>query len=537
MIEFKQKEFWGIAAQMVQTSVQNKKNMAQQEEFQNQQAKLQKKQNEALNNIAKAAEKDPSKAQAAAGVLQQKAYASPTEFLKKGGQVVFDFAKGVGSQNIATKVGKGLALGAAMAAGGYLVDKGIQRDRARITGGAPLPVPQKSPEEQKKARNKKLIKAGVGTALAAGSVLAARKGLLGQGFKNLSHGLTSSGTNKFNTKGLLKTAGKSFKEGMTGKEIGVGALFGGVFTLPGYLRERRQLKEQAAQQQRQYSDETEQPRKNKVGSVLKKAAIGTAATIGTAAVLRRVGPTGIRKSINNMYMTYGKKLAGKSGNGKLGNWMMKSGASEYGKAQAKIAKEALTSRVKSGLEAQATLADRGEKLKLKYKKKFLLFNKKRTASEYKDVLKKQHQLANEKQVAKAQSVLSNFNSADYAKRAGEKKLAAIMSDNEVISRANGRKLGEGLIGGYGNFMGVGKQQATGFLTKMSKSNNEQTAKTADWLLRHRRAGLIGGAAVGSLAWKPFGWGDAAAKKTIGAVDKNAFAYEKSKEQQVPENNE
>lgn len=532
MIEFKQKEFWGIAlstgATMLQGGAQNKKNMAQQEEFQNQQAKLQKKQNEALNKIAKAAENDPSKAQAAAGVLQQKAYASPSAFLKKGGQVVYNFAKGIGGHNIARKVGGGLAMGAAMAGGSYVIDKAIQADRARITGGAPLPVPQKSPEEKKQERKKKLIKAGVGTALAAGSVLAARRGLLGQGLQNISRG-------KFNSKALLGTAKESFKKGMTGKELAVGAGFAGIFTVPGYIGERSQLKKQAkaqaaqeAQQQKQFSVEQEQKEQpKKKGSVLKKAVIGTAATAAGLATLRRVGPVGIRKSINNMYMTYGNKLAGKAGNGKIGNWMMKSGAKEYGKAQAKFTENFIQSKISQAASATNELAD--AKALDKLKNGIYKYDPKGYANHIKNLKKS----ADPTTVARMKNRLANFDSAKFAEEAGKNHLAKIRSSNKLVARQAQRKVGEGLIGGYGTLMGVGPKETTGFLRKMSRSGDTATAKTADWLLRHKRAGLLGGAVAGSIAFKPFGWGDAAAKKAIGAVDKNAFAYEKSKEQQVP----
>ena len=426
MIEFKQKEFWGLAistgATMLQGSAQNKKNMAQQEEFQNQQAKLQKKQNEALNKIAKAAENDPSKAQAAAGVLQQKAYAAPSAFLKKGGQVVFNFAKGVGGHNIARKVGGGLAMGAAMAGGSYVIDKAIQADRARITGGAPIPVPQKSPEELKQERRKKLIKAGVGTALAAGSVLAARKGLLGQGFQNISRG-------KFNSKALVGTAKESFKKGLTGKELLMGAGFAGMFTIPGYIGERSQLKRQAAaqtQQQKQYSDEQEQPSRR--GSVLKKVAIGTAATAAGLATLRRVGPVGMRKSINNMYMTYGKRLAGKAGNGKVGNWMMKSGAKEYGKAQAKYAEGYIKSRISEATKATNQLAD--TKALNKLKNGIYKYDPKGYANHIEGLKK----TADPTTVARMKKQLASFDSAKVADAAGQSHLAKIKSSNKLVSR-------------------------------------------------------------------------------------------------------
>lgn len=533
MIEFKQKEFWGLAistgATMLQGASQNKKNQAQQEEFQNQQARLQKKQNEALNKIATAAQKDPSKAQAAAGVLQQKAYALPTNLLKRGGQVAYDFARSIGPTKAAKALGGGLAMGATMAAGSYLVDKGIQKDRARITGGAPLPKPaEKSPEEKKKARNKKLIKAGLGAAALAGSVLAARKGALGQGFQNLSKGLGNSGK-AINKKAILDTTKKSFKEGFTFKKVLGGAGFGAMLTLPGYLGERAQLKGQSSQaQQKQYSNEEQQTQpKRKAGSVLKKVAIGTAATAGTLATLRRVGPAGMRKSINTMYMTYGKKFAGKSGAGKIGNWMMNSGAKEYGKAQAKVAEKVLKSRIAQAPNAAKTLADPEalEKIKKTYAN---------NPEGYKNYINKLKGLANENSTARAKSALANFDKAKFAEAAGKQKLGYIKSDNAVVSRIHSRKIGEGILGGVGSIMGAGKKQTTGFLGKLAKNSaNEDTRKTAEWLLKHKRAGLIGGAAVGSLAWKPFGWGDSAVKKSLGAVDKNAFAYEKSKEQQVP----
>lgn len=534
MIEFKQKEFWGLAistgATMLQSASQNKKNQAQQEEFQNQQARLQKKQNEALNKIATAAQKDPSKAQAAAGVLQQKAYAVPTNLLKRGGQVAYDFARSIGPSKAAKALGGGLAMGATMAAGSYLVDKGIQKDRARITGGAPLPKPaEKSPEEKKKARNKKLVKAGLGAAALAGSVLAARKGALGQGFQNLSKGLGNSGK-AINKKAILDTTKKSFKEGLTFKKVLGGAGFGAMLTLPGYLGERAQLKAQSSQaQQKQYSDEEQQAQpQRKRGSVLKKLAVGTAVTAGTLATLRRVGPAGMRKSINTMYMTYGKKFAGKSGAGKVGNWMMNSGAKEYGKAQAKIAEKALKSRIAQAPNAAKQLADTAGLEKIRAEK-FL-----NDPKGYKNYVNKLKGLANQESTARAEKALANFDKAKFAEAAGKQKLGYIKSDNAVVSRIHSRKIGEGVLGGVGSFMGAGKKQTTGFLGKLAKNSaNEDTRKTAEWLLKHRRAGLVGGVAVGSLAWKPFGWGDTAVKKSLGAVDKNAFAYEKSKEQQVP----
>ncbi len=483
MIKFKQKDF--VAPMLVATlastglsmgqgAIQNKKNMEQQEDFQRQNERLQKKQAEAINKLAKAAEKDPSKAQQAAGVLQQQAFSLPAgigKALRTGGQTVYEFARAInksgGGHQIAKKVGSGLAMGATMAAGSYVLDKAIQADRKKITGGAPLPKPEVNPEEAKKKRNKTLLKvAGTGAAL-AGTVIAARKGALGKGLQNLSHLTTSSGK-KLDLNPAKKVLSKEFKSGMTGKAALGGLGFAAMFNLPGYLAERKQLKEQAAvQQQKQYSEENQQQPQRSRGSVLGKVALGTAATIGTVAALRRIGPAGMRKSLNDMYMTYGKKLAGKAGNGKLGNWMMKSGANEYGKAVVK---------------------------------------------------------ARNAQLAKAGKAAINLDPT----KIGQGRLAKIQSGK------TSRKVGEGLLSGINSVFGIKSKGVNTFMKNMATNpnNSEFTRKTADFLSKHHRTALVGGAAIGSLAWKPFEAGDKAVRGATKAIDKNAFAYEKSKEQKV-----
>ena len=266
--------------------------------------------------------------------------------IKTGGQVVYEFGKALnktgGGNQIVKKLGHGLAMGTTMAAGGYLVDKAIQADRKKITGGAPLPQAQEDPKKKKKT----IRKAVTGAVAVGGTILAARKGYLGKGFKNLSHGLNSAGK-KIDKTSVLKDLGNEYKKGFkeqfittdpntgknkfnkwgTGITLGVAGM-GGI----SYIGERKQLKDQAkAQEQRQYTENYQYLNEKKKGSVLGKVALGTAATIGSIALARRVGPIGLRKNINDMYMTYGKQIAGKNGN-KLGNWMMKSGATEYGKA-------------------------------------------------------------------------------------------------------------------------------------------------------------------------------------------------------------
>lgn len=523
MIQFRQKEFIGmglvatVVPGMIQSHNQNKKSAEQQEQFQRQNAKLQEKQTEAMNKIAKAAEKDPSKIQAVNGLMeQQRSYAIPLKLssgvvralakgkgnlrrgMQKGGQVVYEFAKEIGPEKITKTIGSGIAMGGTMAIGSYALDKAIQADRRRLMGGAPLPqAPQKSQEEKAKERNGKITKAAIGATALAGSVLAARRGYLGKGFQNLSKGLNSGGT-KINGKALLQDTGKHLKAGFGLRQIAGGVGFGALFTLPGYISQRSQLKEQAQNQQKQYSEEEiqqEQPRR-KVGSVLKKAAIGTTAAVGTLAAARRgVFGSSIARKANDLFMTYGKKFAGKSGQGRIGNWMMNSGSKYYGKASAKIQKKNLDAVVKAKEAAQAS----GD-----YKKAKHLFG--------------------------AQQTRTQFDFEKAAQRAGENRL------NVIKKGKGGRKLGEGLLSGISSLTGVGGKNTYGYLAKVAnnKNNSEATRKTAEWLQNHKRTALAGSVVVGGLAWKPFGWGDAAVRKPISAIDKNAFAYEKSQEQQVSE---
>ena len=512
----------------------------QNEEMIHQQERAAKRTQEALNKVAKAAEKDPNKASAAMQVMQQKSYASPANLLKTGGQVVYEFARGIGGKKAAKVLGSGLAMGAGMAIGSYAVDKAIQADRKRITGGAPLPTVQKSPEEVSKEKKKKIAKLATAGALTAGTIIAARTGALGQGFKNLSRGLNSAGE-KINFKGLGQSVKHHFKEGIgiktinpTARDLAVaktkgitlkpktkfspgpllgGVGFAGLFAAPYVLGERKQLKEQAkSQQQKEYSDniqyrQEQQPKKN--GSVLKKLAIGAAVTAGTVATLRRVGPTGIRKGINDMYMTYGKKLAGSGGTGKIGNWMMKSGSQEYGKAVVKARNSALQRQIKAGQKA----AGGGG-----------LFDK---------ILgTKQEHLDKIAQIGeKAKNTAASINLD--ATKIGQARLEKIKAGKAT------RKIGQDILEKLGGAMGAGKQNTTNYLNRLTNTNpksgivySKETQEIANFLKRHKRTAAVGGIAVGSLTFKPFTWGDKAARGAVKAIDKNAFAYEKSKEQQV-----
>lgn len=511
----------GTGATMIQGGIQNKANMKIQEaQFKTQQeaqrriaksqAEIAKKNTEAVNNLAKAVNKNPQSGKVNNALANIATQTTPTiamysipAAIKTGGQVVYEFGRALnktgGGNQIAKKIGSGLAMGSTMAIGSYAIDKAIQADRKRITGGAPLPQAQEDPKKKKKA----IRKAITGTALAAGSVLAARKGYLGEGFKKVFNTKAKDLLAKESVQQGKKAVIGEFKKGMTGKAALGGAGFAGLFALP-YLSERKQLKDQAkAQEQRQYTENYQYQNEKKRGSVLGKVALGTAATIGSVALARRVGPAGLRKNINDMYMTYGKQIAGKNGN-KLGNWMMKSGATEYGKAVKAQANKAIVAGEKAAKGG-------------------------RFIDKIPFIGRDEKQL---KAVVKAGETAKRANID--ATKAGEARLKRIQSGKA------GRKLGQGLLDGIGGLFGVRKTDRSRFLNEVLAKNpntgkpeySDETRKVAEFLRKHKRTAAVGGIAIGSLALKPFEWGDKAVRGATKIVDKNAFAYEKSKDQQV-----
>lgn len=540
MIQFRQKEFMGVGAiaamvapGMIQSHNQAKKNEEQQEQFQRQNAKLQEKQTEAMNKIAKAAASDPSKAQAFVGQQQQRAYALiPAGLAKKiaqKGQAVFELGRGINNYgkggNIMKAVGKGLAMGTVFAAGGYAVDKAIQHDRNKITGNAPLPRPVVPPEEAKKKRNKKLIKAATGAALIGGSVLAARRGALGEGFKKLTTGkltkVGADGTRQAITgKSVLKDLGQTYKAGIKDQVAGTGGLLtAGLLATPaiGYIGERKQLKEQAQAQaqaqQRKYSEDEQQKQPSRAKSVLKKAAIGTLAAAGTFAAARR-GAFGnkVARGANDMLMTYGHKISGKNGN-KLGDWMMKSGSRGYGKFSAQAQEKALQSAVASGKQATSNLGNQQ------------WLNENISAD-----IAKARGLAKSGQIAEAR--LAGFDAASVADRAGAARLRRVRSGNVNTT------IGSTILNVPASFLGSGSRKTADFLHQVTANTNgaygQDAVNMAKFLRRHKKTALVGATGLGMVAWKPWTMGENAVKGTLGAIDKNAYAYEKSKEQEVPQ---
>lgn len=140
----------------------------------------------------------------------------------------------------AQKIADMTAMGATMAGGGYLVDKAIQAD-AKKSG---IPIESGQPQEKKKSGVVK--KAILGTGAAAGTLLLARKGklnaqtfkkggkMLGEGFKHQFR-LKDPNTGKKNILGPALT-------------IGIPALTG-----VSYLTQKKQMKDQMEQSERQYS--------------------------------------------------------------------------------------------------------------------------------------------------------------------------------------------------------------------------------------------------------------------------------------------
>ena len=538
MIEFRQKEFVlplvpllastgaGIGVSAIQGSAHHKQDMAQQEEFQRRQGVEAQKQNEALNRIAKAAEKDPAKAQQAAAVIQQKGFAAPVNqnFLKRAGQVVYDFGHALnktgGGNQIAKKIGGGLAMGTTMAALGYGVDKAIQADRKRITGGAELPRPEVNPEEKRKKRNKTLGKVALGTAAVGGTILAARRGALGKGFQNLSKGRTASGKK---IQGFGKNVASEYKKGfkeqfvMTNPQTGKTQLngVGLAFTLGfpamgaiGYLGgERGQIKSQYQQQQqngqRQYAEPAEQQNGNGRGSVLKKVAIGGAAAAATIAAGRR-GALGAKtgRYLNDWYMSRGRQINKLSG-GKYGNKMMQSGSELWDKFN----KKATENASKKLADIKANPAGR--------RRLFDLFRSKDSVAM--------------RNVDRAQRLKNGMNK--YKNISGAQRLADVQSGKVHTSLTNS------VASGISSFYGTGGQKGSQkFLENLSKNQHygEDTRKVADKLTKgtYKTLATVGAVGVGSLAFKPFEWGDKVVRAPLKAVDKNAFAYEESKNQEV-----
>jgi hypothetical protein len=251
----------------------HKANKAQEEankqmaEQQNRQAKLmlaeEKKRTEAYKESLKNGNVTPPVQSTFSITLKRKTFANPvvqgitkvankaatskawTKFKgSKTGSNILGFGKDlieVGKKRgSAQKIADMTAMGATMAGGSYLVDKAIQAD-AKKSG---IPIESGQPREKKKSGVVK--KAILGTGTAAGTLLLARKGklnaqtfkkggkMLGEGFKNQFR-LKDPNTGKKNILGPVLTLGIPAMTGVS------------------YLTQKKQMKDQIEQSERQYS--------------------------------------------------------------------------------------------------------------------------------------------------------------------------------------------------------------------------------------------------------------------------------------------
>lgn len=241
-----------------------KANKAQEEankqmvEQQNRQAKLmlaeEKKRTEAYKESLKNGNVTPPVQSEFSITLKRKTFATPvvqgitktwTKFKgSKTGNNILGFGKDlieVGKKRgSAQKIADMTAMGATMAGGSYLVDKAIQAD-AKKNG---IPIESGQPQEKKKSGVVK--KAILGTGAAAGTLLLARKGKLNtQTFKKGGKMLGEGFKNQFR-----------LKDPNTGKKSILGpALTIGIPALTGvsYLTQKKQMKDQVEQSERQYS--------------------------------------------------------------------------------------------------------------------------------------------------------------------------------------------------------------------------------------------------------------------------------------------
>ena len=179
------------------------------------------------------------------GAIKSTASGAWTKFKgSKTGSNILGFGKDlieVGkTRGSAQKIADMTAMGATMAGGSYLVDKAIQAD-AKKNG---IPIEPGQPQEKKKSGVVK--KAILGTGAAAGTLLLARKGklnaqtfkkggkMLGEGFKNQFR-LKNPKTGEKNILGPVLTVGLPALTGVS------------------YLTQKKQMKDQIEQSERQYS--------------------------------------------------------------------------------------------------------------------------------------------------------------------------------------------------------------------------------------------------------------------------------------------
>lgn len=532
---------------MVQSSGQAKKQEAQNQEMMEQQARLQKATSKSLEKVAKAAQKDSSKAAQAAQVMSQTLYsesqkffaAANPNFIKRVGNVTYDFARALNKNGAARKkVAQGLALGATMTAVGGIADKAIQMDRKKITGGAPLPGPQENPEEKRKKKRNALIKAGVTAAAAGTAIVAARKGALGKGWQNVSK-RKWGGQNGWNS--TLKSGSKEFYESaksnlVPGKGEGAMGWIGPGLTIAfpaisaaGYvLGERKQLKDQATAQEKKYSEnyQYQEEAKKKKSSILKAAGAGALA-IGAIAAGRR-GAFGAKagRYLNDWYMSRGAQLS------RIGN-KVASGTKSGMKSSGKYISDIGNKMVDSG----SVLWDKFNKKAVEGEVNKLTRKVQNAKSGKRSILQSGLDLfRNKESVLKNRQNIIKTGNARLAELGNQKGITGKGRAQDILSGKHHTSfIKSGLNSKVGRFITFQDGNTQEFLNSMAKNKSvgKDTRKVANFLMTGtgQTVAAVGAAGLGLAAMKPFEWGDKAVRVASKAVDKNAFAYEKSKEQE------
>lgn len=279
----------GVATTKMSNSAaakQAEEQMEEQRRLQNQQLKVQAKQNrEMMNTLKEVAKTNPTVAGAAAGQMVQGNFSVPAGLVnaaKVAKGAVKDLAivgKKVGAHK---HIASGLALGATAAGASYLVDKAIQADAKR--NGIDL---GKGDSEGRKESAKKLGKVAAIAGTAALATLGAKKGLLGksiQGTANkyitkanagkVGNTMKNAFKDQFVNSDKLKNA-KTFKDKVKSVNgLGI-AITAGLAATPavGYVSNKKAMKNQinATEEQRSYAAVSAKSLKTVVPNLQKNA--------------------------------------------------------------------------------------------------------------------------------------------------------------------------------------------------------------------------------------------------------------------------
>lgn len=326
MIKYRQKKFAIPAAVIAGANIAGTavglagmKQSADQAKEAEEQAEEQKaaldRQTKALNKIAKAAKNNP---EVARQVMEQKQMSITRLFAIPAGMAknVAGFAKDIWKTqkgNVGSAAKAGLGFGAMTWAGNRLTTSIKDHDEGH--------------DEQNRSF---LKKAALGTAAVGGGILAARKGAFGKGaqtFMKTGGGAKALNAVKTGVNPIVRDQKTGAIQGkQTALKVGMNGLFIGMPVL-GYMGQRKQQQDQAAQTQKAYSDND--GKKSHRGLLTGLGA--TAATIGTIALARRGNlGAGAQKFIGNTTAHTGGILKS-MGAGKAGRALAKDGSMTWAK--------------------------------------------------------------------------------------------------------------------------------------------------------------------------------------------------------------